>query len=154
MKHSTSIRISIRLSQLVLIYFLALAFILSSTGWVSGNPETAERSDSAVFQATFIYLPLIRNGLDPFKNMVFIPAGEFQMGCDPNPTVVILALLMNCLYIRFTWMLTISTKPKSPTPGMANVWLLVPATHRPHHLLPQGPSITATQSMTTTRLSM
>lgn len=84
MKHSTSIRISIRLSQLVLIYFLALAFILSSTGWVSANPETEKDSDSAVFQENFVYLPLIRNSRDPFKNMVYVPTGEFQMGCDPN----------------------------------------------------------------------
>lgn len=85
MKHATSRRISKRLSQFVLIYFLALALILSSTGWVSGNPEREEDSGSTVFQDTFVYLPLIRNGEpNPFENMVFVSAGEFQMGCDPN----------------------------------------------------------------------
>lgn len=85
MKHATSKRVSKRLSQFVLIYFLALALIFSSTGWVSGNPEKAEEFVSGVFQESLVYLPLIRNGeADPFDNMVYIPAGEFLMGCDPE----------------------------------------------------------------------
>lgn len=59
-----------------------MVLVLGSTNGVSGKQERVNETSQIIIQEYYSYLPLIKNGIDPFEDMVFVPAEEFQMGCS------------------------------------------------------------------------
>ena len=74
MKHQTSWQqpfISLLLLTLLLAIPLAQATLFNATVNATGNNS-------------LVFLPLITHEEEPPENMVYVPAGEFQMGCHPD----------------------------------------------------------------------
>jgi eukaryotic-like serine/threonine-protein kinase len=60
---------------------LIFSFLLPITGWIYAIPS-AKLPTIGLNDAHQIYLPLVRN--NPPIEMVYVSAGEFQMGCHPG----------------------------------------------------------------------
>jgi formylglycine-generating enzyme required for sulfatase activity len=71
--------LNVGLAFIVLIsILLGFTLITPATGWAAPNLIQEEPQDPP----SLLYLPLVMDSYSPLDEMVDIPAGEFQMGCD------------------------------------------------------------------------